>query len=229
MLHACLPGVRSDTKKRLVEGITAALDEAYHIPDVRIFLREYAPENVAQDGRLGLEPVRPVCFIEAPQLRSLDAKRKMGERINAFLAHAYEGIANVREILILHNEYPLENAASAGRLQSENLQVVEAMKNELESGMPAAQNAVLGSVAKPDVGKASGTFNMPRFLGGVFGIAIPRRGIRRSGRVSSAEAFNEGFALAIGAPAALSFAGAIAGMTLPGRRETALVRAGQQA
>jgi hypothetical protein len=38
--------------------------------------------------------------------------------------------------------------------------------------MPAAQNAVLGSVAATDAGKASGIFNMFRFLGGVFGIAI---------------------------------------------------------
>jgi hypothetical protein len=38
--------------------------------------------------------------------------------------------------------------------------------------MPAAQNAVLSSVAAPEIGKASGTFNMLRFLGGVFGIAL---------------------------------------------------------
>src|SRR5205814_8384020 len=38
--------------------------------------------------------------------------------------------------------------------------------------MPAAQNAVLSSVAPAEIGKASGIFNMLRFLGGVFGIAI---------------------------------------------------------
>ena len=111
-----------------MEKTTAALNEAYPIPDVRIFLREYEVENVAQDGRLESEPVRPVCFIEAPQLRSLDARRKLVEKINAAVADAYEGIANTREILILHNEYPLENAAWAGRLQSDNPDVVEAMK-----------------------------------------------------------------------------------------------------
>ena len=121
-------GIRSDAKKRLVERTTAALDEAYHVPDVRIFLREYPLENVAQDGRLNAEPVRPVCFIEAPQLRNLAAKRNMIESINAAVADAYRDLANVREILILHNEYPLENAAWGGRLQSDNQQVVEAMK-----------------------------------------------------------------------------------------------------
>jgi phenylpyruvate tautomerase PptA (4-oxalocrotonate tautomerase family) len=121
-------GIGRDAKKRLVEKTTAALTEAYPIPDVRIFLREYQTDNVSQDGRLESEPVRPVCFIEAPQLRSLDARRKLIEKINAAVADAYEGIANTREILILHNEYPLENAGWAGRLQSDNPEVVEAMR-----------------------------------------------------------------------------------------------------
>jgi sugar phosphate permease len=37
--------------------------------------------------------------------------------------------------------------------------------------MPAAQNAILGSVGATEMGKASGIFNMARFLGGMFGIA----------------------------------------------------------
>lgn len=122
------PGIRTDAKKRMVEKITTALDEAYHVPDVRIFLREYLLENVAQDGRIEAEPVKPVCFIEAPQLRSIDARRKMIEGINAAVAEAYEGIANIRETLIFHNEYPLENAGWAGRLQSDNPEIVEAIK-----------------------------------------------------------------------------------------------------
>jgi hypothetical protein len=36
----------------MVEKITTAIDEAYHIGDTLIFLREYPPENVAMDGRL---------------------------------------------------------------------------------------------------------------------------------------------------------------------------------
>jgi hypothetical protein len=121
-------GIRKEVKKKLMEKTTTALNEAYPIPDVRIFLREYQADNVSQDGRLESEPVRPVCFIEAPQLRSLDARRKLMEKINAAVADAYEGIANTREILILHNEYPLENAGWAGRLQSDNPEVVEAMR-----------------------------------------------------------------------------------------------------
>jgi phenylpyruvate tautomerase PptA (4-oxalocrotonate tautomerase family) len=123
------PGIRTDAKKMMVEKITTAMEEAYPLPaDNRIFLREYPLENVGQDGRLESEPVRPVCFIEAPQLRSLDARRKLIKGIDAAVAEAYEGVANIRETLILFNEYPLENAGWAGRLQSENPEFVEAIK-----------------------------------------------------------------------------------------------------
>ena len=48
------PGIRPEAKK-MVEKITAAIDEAYHIGDTLIFLREYPAENVAMDGRLQSE------------------------------------------------------------------------------------------------------------------------------------------------------------------------------
>src|SRR3954470_16036328 len=38
--------------------------------------------------------------------------------------------------------------------------------------MPAVQNAVLSSVDVVEMGKASGVFNMGRFLGGMFGVAV---------------------------------------------------------
>jgi len=39
----------------MVEKFTAAIDEAYHIGDTLIFLREYPAANVAMDGRLQSE------------------------------------------------------------------------------------------------------------------------------------------------------------------------------
>ena len=121
-------GIRDDAKRTLMKDLTAAIDDAYHIPDVRIWLREYPADNVAQDGRLGAEAIRPVCFLEAPELSSLDAKRKMAEKILTAVGQAYDGIANTAETLILMNHYPLENAGFAGRLQSDDPQLVEAMK-----------------------------------------------------------------------------------------------------
>ena len=49
------PGIRPEAKKSLMERITTAIDEAYHIGDTLIFLREYPAANVAMDGRLQSE------------------------------------------------------------------------------------------------------------------------------------------------------------------------------
>lgn len=49
------PGIKPETKKQMVQKITAAIDDAYHIGDTLIFLREYPAENVAMDGRLQSE------------------------------------------------------------------------------------------------------------------------------------------------------------------------------
>jgi MFS family permease len=85
-------------------------------------------------------------------------------------------------------------------------------------GMPAAQNVVMNAVGAEAIGKASGTFNMVRQLGGVFGVAILVAVFTGAGGYGSAQAFSDGFAPALGVSAALSLAGAVAGATLPGRR-----------
>lgn len=120
-------GVRDDAKQEMMREITAAIDDAFHIPDVRIWLREHPEGNVAQDGRIGAEPVRPLCFLEAPELHDIDARRTMSNRITAAIAKAYDGVANTGETLILMNHYPLEFAGFAGRLQSDDPAMVAAM------------------------------------------------------------------------------------------------------
>ncbi len=90
--------------------------------------------------------------------------------------------------------------------------------------MPAAQNAVLSSVAQTEIGKASGTFNMLRFLGGVSGIAIAVAVFAGNGNFGSPQAFSAGFAPAIGIAAVLSLLGAVAGMWQPARRAAALAQ-----
>ena len=49
------PGIRPEKKRVMMEKITEAIDEAYHIGDTLIFLREYSVENVAMDGRIQSE------------------------------------------------------------------------------------------------------------------------------------------------------------------------------
>jgi EmrB/QacA subfamily drug resistance transporter len=94
--------------------------------------------------------------------------------------------------------------------------------------MPAAQNALLSSVALTEMGKASGVFNMGRFLGGMFGIATLVAVFSESGTVDSAASFSAGFAASMKVAAALSLLGTIAGLWLPSRRRTTLAQAPQR-
>jgi EmrB/QacA subfamily drug resistance transporter len=84
--------------------------------------------------------------------------------------------------------------------------------------MPAAQNAVLSSVAVAEMGKASGVFNMGRFLGGMFGIALLVAVFAANGAVDTAAHFSAGFAMAMMVAAVLSLCGALVGLWLPARR-----------
>ena len=95
--------------------------------------------------------------------------------------------------------------------------------------MPAAQNAILGSVAATEIGKASGIFNMARFLGGMFGIAAMVAVFSAQGGVGSATSFSAGFAPAMMVAATLSLLGAFAGLALPARQRAAATPATQLA
>jgi len=88
--------------------------------------------------------------------------------------------------------------------------------------MPAAQNVVINSVAASEIGKASGAFNMFRFLGGALGIAILVAVFDRAGGLSSPQAFSSGFEAAVGVAAILSVAGAIVGLGLPRPRQAVI-------
>lgn len=84
--------------------------------------------------------------------------------------------------------------------------------------MPAAQNAVMSAVAPPDIGKATGTFNVFRYLGGFFGVALLVEVFGRTGGVATAQSFATGFSYAMATACGLSLASAFAALGLPGRR-----------
>jgi EmrB/QacA subfamily drug resistance transporter len=85
------------------------------------------------------------------------------------------------------------------------------------------QKVVIGAVAMPDIGKASGTLGTIRQLGGALGVAIAVAVFSRTGSYVTPVAFADGFAAAMGVAAAFSLAGAAAGVILfraPGRALT---------
>jgi EmrB/QacA subfamily drug resistance transporter len=83
--------------------------------------------------------------------------------------------------------------------------------------MPALQNAVMSSVAPGSLGKASGTFNMLRQLGGAFGIAMLVAVFTGAGSYASPQLFSDGFTAAIAVGGGLSLLGAVASLGLPAR------------
>jgi hypothetical protein len=88
---------------------------------------------------------------------------------------------------------------------------------------------VLGSVNIVEMGKASGVFNMARFLGGMFGIALLVAVFSANGAASSPAGFSAGCAAAIAVAAALSLLGALAGAWLPASRRVAAAQTPQGA
>jgi EmrB/QacA subfamily drug resistance transporter len=89
--------------------------------------------------------------------------------------------------------------------------------------MPAVQNAVLSSVAIVEMGKASGIFNMGRFFGGVFGVALLVATFSAHGAGTSPAEFTGGFAAAMTVAAILSLGGTVAGWWLPASRRIVAV------
>lgn len=85
----------------------------------------------------------------------------------------------------------------------------------ISMAMPAAQNVVLGSVDKAEIGKAAGIFNMFRFLGGVSGIAVTVAIFARTGSLQSTGGFSAGFSAAIATAALISLAAAGLAVALP--------------
>lgn len=122
-------GATPHAKEKMLREITEALDETYAqaAADTRGWLREYPAENVSQDGRVQAELIRPVCSLEVPELASLDAKRKLVQKIESAIGAAYAGIANIDEVLVLVNHYPLENVGWRGSLRSDRPEFVAAV------------------------------------------------------------------------------------------------------
>ncbi|QKV73432.1 DHA2 family efflux MFS transporter permease subunit [Amycolatopsis sp. Hca4] len=83
--------------------------------------------------------------------------------------------------------------------------------------LPAAQSAVLTSVAPRFLGKASGAFSAMRQLGGAFGVAVLVAGFSLAGSYASGAAFSAGFAAAAVVSAVLAALGALAGAVIPRR------------
>jgi phenylpyruvate tautomerase PptA (4-oxalocrotonate tautomerase family) len=124
-----------ETKRMLVAKITKAVDEAYPVPvqsskrpelggrgpDTRIYILEHAPETLAYDGRLQVEPeaIRPVLYIDSPPGITIERKRKMFAEVTAAVVEAYK--ADPSDVVLFLREHQIANVGANGRPQTDNL------------------------------------------------------------------------------------------------------------
>jgi EmrB/QacA subfamily drug resistance transporter len=114
--------------------------------------------------------------------------------------------------------------ADHGRAYSSSIAALVIAGCGVSMAMPSVQNAVMNAVPRSAIGKASGTFNTLRQLGGVFGIAILAALFAARGGYATPAAFNHGVAPALGVSAGMSLVGAMIGLATPARRRLEVSR-----
>src|SRR5262244_3697929 len=80
-------GLSADAKKNLLQEVAEFIHDAYMIPDTRVLLREWTPEQISIDGELG-RPLRPICTFVVPPGLPVEAKRRLIKRVSSAIAKA---------------------------------------------------------------------------------------------------------------------------------------------
>src|SRR5262245_43658733 len=80
-------GLAVDIKQKLLKEVAEFIHDAYLIPDTRVFLREWAAEQISIDGELD-RPMRPICNFVVPPGLPVQAKRQLVKRVSSAIAEA---------------------------------------------------------------------------------------------------------------------------------------------
>jgi phenylpyruvate tautomerase PptA (4-oxalocrotonate tautomerase family) len=141
-------GLRADIKKKLVKEVADSIHHAYLIPDTRVFLREWPPEQTSVDGELA-RPMRPVCNFVVPPGLPVEAKRQLVKRVSSAIAEACnlprEEVplpsgkkVSTKWVLGFFSEYPLDQASLDDLMASENPMVLESIEAamQMQKGHP---------------------------------------------------------------------------------------------
>jgi phenylpyruvate tautomerase PptA (4-oxalocrotonate tautomerase family) len=128
-------GVPTDAKQTLLREVATFLHDAYLIPDNRVLIREWPPEQISIDGNLA-RPLRPICTFVVPPGLPVEAKQDLVKRVSSAIAEACnlprEDVrlpsgtqVSTRWVLGFFSEYPLEQAALDDLMAFENPMVLE--------------------------------------------------------------------------------------------------------
>ena len=136
-------GLSADARKKLLKQVAEFIHDAYIIPDTRVLLREWTPEQISIDGELG-RPMRPICTFVVPPGLPLEARRQLVKRVSSAIAEACdlprEDVSlpsgkkvSTRWVLGFFSEYPLERAALDDLMAFENPMVLEGMEAAMQT------------------------------------------------------------------------------------------------
>jgi EmrB/QacA subfamily drug resistance transporter len=206
--HAPMVPMRFFRARRFASGIAASVSFYAAMYGVLFLLPQFfqiAQSNAPLATGLRLLPWTATLFVVGPIAGSL--VNRFGERRLIVVGLTLQAIGMAWIGLIATPDLAYANFVAPLVLAGSGVSMA----------MPAAQNAVLGSVAKTEIGQASGIFNMFRFLGGASGIAIAGAVFAAMGSYESPHSFNAGFVASIGAASVLSLLGALAALWQPAR------------
>ena len=141
-------GVGVDAKQTLLREVAEFVHEAYVIPDTRVVIREWRPEQVSIDGSLA-RPLRPICNFFVPPGLPAEAKRHLVRRVSCAIADAcdlaQEDVAlpsgnkvSTKWVLGFFSEYPLDQASLDDLMASENPMVLESIEAAFQATKPVA-------------------------------------------------------------------------------------------
>jgi EmrB/QacA subfamily drug resistance transporter len=205
--HPMLP-MRLFANRRFASGNAASFLMSASLFSAVFFFAQFQQNGLGQsplDAGLRLLPWTGTVFIVSPLSGALIGR--VGERTLIATGLTMQAIGFAWVALI----------AKTGMNYAEMIPPLIVAGSGVAATFPAAQNAIMSSVSADEIGTASGSFNMVRQLGGAFGLAIVVAVFTGSGSYGSPGAFTDGFIAATAVSAALSLAGALAGMAIPGR------------
>jgi MFS family permease len=205
--HPMLP-MRMFANRRFSSGNAASFLMSASLFSAVFFFAQFQQNGLGQsplDAGLRLLPWTGTVFFVSPLSGALIGR--VGERTLIATGLTMQAIGFAWVALI----------AKTGMSYAEMIAPMVLAGSGIAATFPAAQNAIMSSVAAEEIGTASGSFNMMRQLGGAFGLAIVVAVFSGAGSYASPGAFTDGFVAATAVSAALSLLGAFAGIALPRR------------
>jgi len=146
-------GAAVDAKQTLLREVAEFVHEAYLIPDTRVVIREWGPDQISIDGSLS-RPLRPICNFFVPPGLSTEAKRHLMRRVSGAIADACNlaredvelpsgNRVSTTWVLGFFSEYPLEQAALDDLMAFENPMVLESMGAAMQTGRGVSALSVI--------------------------------------------------------------------------------------